>query len=350
METDDIVPPFAELFSAHRNRLGFRGISEDKPGRFRASIGRDKQQRSEYFSTPNEGDYAGLDKGRNSFYSYARQAGALLICLIMLWSYIEHDVAFAGESPSGGGDKCLCDYFACFYRDTVFGRALLSTKGMEIFYDSKCVEPFGAGQFFIGDRCIVEHGLLGGKSDVPPIIPFRKLDLIIVGHGPRHSSDQRSVSNTIGRCHPPIFNFESNCNCAATDGLCNNYVPMYWGGKNIGSQLLNGTVFRTSNQPTCGQPQGKSGEEKQKSNGHQKRVGDFESVAIERRPELGSLLSIIIGFGAAFPLAAIAADLIDARRRVLGYLCLLIVGILGFQATVGLLFGFDLWSLGRWFL
>jgi len=57
--TDDararIVPAHDEDFSAHRNRHGFRGVTESKSGRFRAAIGRGPhRERSQYFSTPVE--------------------------------------------------------------------------------------------------------------------------------------------------------------------------------------------------------------------------------------------------------------------------------------------------------
>ena len=50
-----IVPPHDEELSAHRNRFGFRGVSEPKPGRFRAKVGNDQHaERSRYFSNPVE--------------------------------------------------------------------------------------------------------------------------------------------------------------------------------------------------------------------------------------------------------------------------------------------------------
>jgi len=45
------VPRGYETLSAHRSRTGFRGVSEDKPGQFRAKLGgHANAQRSEYFS------------------------------------------------------------------------------------------------------------------------------------------------------------------------------------------------------------------------------------------------------------------------------------------------------------
>lgn len=55
MTNSRIVPAHDEELSAHRNRLGFRDVTEPKPGHFRARIGREPHiECSQYFSSPVE--------------------------------------------------------------------------------------------------------------------------------------------------------------------------------------------------------------------------------------------------------------------------------------------------------
>jgi len=63
----------------------------------------------------------------------------------------------------------------------------------------------------------------------------------------------------------------------------------------IGSQLALGGDLGALYEPPGRPPQGNSGEEQQTGESHQKRVGDLESVAVQRRPELGSLLGVTCG-------------------------------------------------------
>lgn len=115
--------------------------------------------------------------------------------------------------------------------------------------------------------------------------------------------------------------------------------------ENIRSKLSFGGFLCASYKTPSRPPQSDCREEKKKGEGNQKCVGDFEPIAIERRPELGSLLASLLGFALAFPISAIGGDLWDAGKRLCGGCCLMFAIVLGFQSTFGLLLGFDLWSL-----
>ena len=116
---------------------------------------------------------------------------------------------------------------------------------------------------------------------------------------------------------------------------------------NIGAQLPYGYLFRSSYESSSGPPQRESGKKKQNVDANQERIGDPKPVAIERRPELGSLFASLFGFALTFPIGAFGADLWDIRKRVRGGCCLLAAILLGFQSTFGQLLGFGLWSLWR---
>jgi hypothetical protein len=62
--------------------------------------------------------------------------------------------------------------------------------------------------------------------------------------------------------------------------------------ENVSTQLVSGGLLRASYELSSGPPQSERREEKQKGKSNQKRIGDFEPVAVERRPELGSLCSL----------------------------------------------------------
>src|SRR5205085_2937444 len=67
-----------------------------------------------------------------------------------------------------------------------------------------------------------------------------------------------------------------------------------------GTQLALGSTLSPLNEPPSRPPQSDGGAKEQKRKGNQKAIGNFEPIAEERRPELGSLfaamLSIFLGF------------------------------------------------------
>lgn len=79
-------------------------------------------------------------------------------------------------------------------------------------------------------------------------------------------------------------------------------------GDEIGSQLPFCGFVRASNEIAGGEPESKGGEKQQGGERGYKRIGDFKSVAVERRPELGSLIFAVLCLGLAFPTAAFASD------------------------------------------
>jgi hypothetical protein len=88
---------------------------------------------------------------------------------------------------------------------------------------------------------------------------------------------------------------------------------------------FNSGISATFNDVSGRQPQSES-------ENHQQRIGDFHSPP-EYRPVLGSILTSIASLA--------AASMIFRRFRVISIL-------LAFQATIGLLLGFDFWNLGIW--
>jgi hypothetical protein len=58
MKLADVVPLRIDAMSTHRNKWGYRGVEQVRPGRFRAVVGKRRGSndawRSKYFSTPAE--------------------------------------------------------------------------------------------------------------------------------------------------------------------------------------------------------------------------------------------------------------------------------------------------------
>lgn len=87
--------------------------------------------------------------------------------------------------------------------------------------------------------------------------------------------------------------------------------------------------------------------EEQESKSGNERVCNFKSIAKERRPELGSLLASIFTLWLGFWCGTIAHERWGTENRILDYMLTGLCFLLGFIGTIGLLLGFDLWSLWR---
>ncbi len=115
----------------------------------------------------------------------------------------------------------------------------------------------------------------------------------------------------------------------------------------IGPQLPFGSFLSAKNETTGRQPKGDRGEEQQSGERGDKGIGNLKPVAVERRPELGSLIFAVLCLGLAFPAAAFASDAWESGRRIVGGGMFCIVALMGLQSTIGLLLGFDGWSIWR---
>ena len=116
--------------------------------------------------------------------------------------------------------------------------------------------------------------------------------------------------------------------------------------EHISAQLALSVIFCVPYQIPSRPVQREGGEKKKEREYHNKRVGDFKSSS-SYRPELGSLISSLLGLIMAFVFGCRARYLLPYSSFV-GVVCLLIGVVLSFQSTIGLLFGFDAWSLLRW--
>lgn len=115
----------------------------------------------------------------------------------------------------------------------------------------------------------------------------------------------------------------------------------------IGPQLSPSDFVSTFDELLCCPPQQEGGPKQQSRESSNQGVGNFQPIAKQRRPELGSLFFVVIGFGLAFLIADRGADLWEEDRRWLGGSCLVGAALLVLQGTFGLLIGLDWWSLLR---
>lgn len=117
--------------------------------------------------------------------------------------------------------------------------------------------------------------------------------------------------------------------------------------KNVSAQLPLGGSFGSNDKSPSRPPKGERCEKQQSSKSNQQGIRDFEPITKERGPEFGSLLLSIIAMAIAFPILAVGQDLWDSKMRWRGGFLVALSIWTGFQSTIGLLFGFDLWSLWR---
>jgi hypothetical protein len=115
---------------------------------------------------------------------------------------------------------------------------------------------------------------------------------------------------------------------------------------NVGTQLPFGGLVSAAYEPPRGPPKQDSSEEKQAREKHQQRVRDLKSIAVERRPELGSLLAALFSIGMGFIACGFGMGRWDAGRRMIGGFWLGLGLALGCSAPIGLLLGWGMfWKL-----
>jgi len=113
----------------------------------------------------------------------------------------------------------------------------------------------------------------------------------------------------------------------------------------IGPQLTNGGPFRSLNQSAGSDPQSTSRKKEQSGKTSQKSVRDLQPISKERRPKLASLLLAIVFMAAAFPICAHSQDAWQAGNKVKAVSGMVMIGLICFNATFGLLLGCDIFSL-----
>jgi hypothetical protein len=116
---------------------------------------------------------------------------------------------------------------------------------------------------------------------------------------------------------------------------------------NISSQLPLSSFVGSFYEPSSRPPESYGGAKKEERESRQERVGDFEPVSIERRPELGTLFAAMLCIALAFGACRRGMDRWDDGFRLRGATWLGGGLALAFDGIFGPLLGFDLWSLGR---
>jgi hypothetical protein len=130
-------------------------------------------------------------------------------------------------------------------------------------------------------------------------------------------------------------------------GNSRNVSVFYDFDHDIGPQLMLRSFFSSPYEIASGNPESEGREEQQRGKRSNKRIGNFKSVPVERRPELGSLIFAVLCLGLAFPTTAFAIDAWNAGRGIIGGVTFGFVTLMGLQSTIGLLLGLDGWSIWR---
>jgi hypothetical protein len=77
---------------------------------------------------------------------------------------------------------------------------------------------------------------------------------------------------------------------------------------------------------------------------NERRIGDLQPTTKDG-PVLGSLILGLVCIAVAFPLGIRGMAIFDSPPTLYNVICLLIATYLAFVSTIGLLFGWDLWSV-----
>lgn len=156
-------------------------------------------------------------------------------------------------------------------------------------------------------------------------------------------SDKIAVHfDIVGRGNSGIRNNECRHQVAAGDGVCSSVGHQV--DMNIGPQLSNGGIFRSADESRGRNPESVGKHGKRDCRQSQKRIGDFDPVAKEPRPEFGSFLVALLGMVGGI----VCGGMSGRRRSVSGRVLQEGLGVVLIVLSVlGLLLRFDLWSLLR---
>ena len=156
----------------------------------------------------------------------------------------------------------------------------------------------------------------------------------------------RSIPDRSGNEHLICWRLSKICQQNISSWQWPIFSPFYRHVSTFDSYISAQLTFRrflvTLDQVSCGPPQRQGGQEKKSRKGGQGSIRNLDSVAVERRPELGSFVAMLFSVFAAFLLMGPYG-----QRGIWFFLRMIIGTALVIDGLVGFLFGFDLWSLWR---
>lgn len=255
---------------------------------------------------------------------------AVLGCLVMgNGEFPVHLVGDRGSLAFG-----LLDYAGEFMPTNVAAKLSTSllSKGIFINHDAKNIE---AGV----DPTINSDNLLAGEQPTENSLRFKrkcwvecpgwdgriwvrddKIGLVI-GERVREDIHISSDTNSVGWSLPDVFD-DKNSHGPSTR---NEISQADWLNRDVSPQLPFGGFGGPVHESSSGPPQCECKK-------YEESIGNFHAPS-EERPVFGSLLAAMGGL--------IVASACYRRFRILAV-------ALAFMSTIGLLFGFDLWSLAVW--
>jgi len=272
----------------------------------------------------NKGDYPGLDIRGKSSYPRRRQAGAALLLagLLFFGSFVHDAVALGPVIPSGATSLRLGLGMArtdahphptgvVFPREQVFVGDV-SHKNMVSFQAHEGASAYRGRLSWSDEKIVWDHVPL----PISALSSWRQECLREESPSDFHNAARHSTG---------VHHFENNVRLIVA--ISDRIVPM----EDVRSLSGFEASFGASERPVSDIPQPVGGPPKREGKYDKQRIGYFQPPS-EYKPVFGSLFVSLLSLG--------VASRIFSRFRIVAV-------ILAFQATVGILMGFDLWSLGE---
>ena len=222
-------------------------------------------------------------------------------------------------------------------------------EGIDITYLSPQINPLIAAtdsEFFLfrGFRSRAMEMNASRINDKPWLLYLyrRFLEFISSDVQRIEHSHPTPTANAVSGSRPAIVDFKLEMKpLLRFVGACLRVHP------NISAQLPFGRVFSILYQPTSSYIQTDGGKKQKQRDDNKQSIRNLQPIPVERRPELGSLIAALFSVSFGLYVGVKAGDFLYDGRKVAAGLLFFACVLLGISGTVGVLLGFDLWSLWR---
>ena len=177
-----------------------------------------------------------------------------------------------------------------------------------------------------------------------------RVDHVIFASGCGEDIRERiAFSDTIKRIFYPYVNFTGGGRAKILEFY--DQVPpydRYFAHRDISSQLPISSFPRVIYQTTGRAKQSNSCQKEKEGKHNEKGISDLKSISVERRPELGSLLSSLGALGLGVIAGVIGMESWGNLKRVQVSVLVVFCFMVGMSGTLGILIGLDplsLWNL-----